>query len=947
VQPSEQPTEQPTGQPSQIPSGLPTGEPSGQPSRRPSSLPSSEPSAPPSCVPTGVPTGTPSDHPSSQPSEQPSAEPTETASPTLALVSYINSYIANGDTKALTVEDVYIYELPGWIEKKDFENQNSLSFRSEVYVNTADSYLDTAVRTRSGLVVLAGKTRISGVYHAFAVFVDQCGQFRTATTVHIPTNADNHFTAVMSFDDQHIELVGNGVYDYTRIILISECDAKGKYLATYGMKWLTHAYYSDAILLNSGNQKVYVGALGEIGVYDVLVASFGLSGEPQWAFQFIGPKGEDKATAACDCGFGVIVVGVHNNGRDGFLMVLDAAEGNMLDEKSASLAGANFLQVKCTESGGYAIAGSISVGDREYGLLALGNEHNAISDLIQITWVESTEAVICTSLEEMSPGRFAVTFDVMERGYFTSIVAIVNTRGPVYTTTAHYLTIGESPDLIRTQVRSTMRSPKGGYNIAGSTKKTGMPISYYFAELTAGLDFPGYDRYSNIPQNQFLVTDILATTNISKLDFVVLPVKNSYERLSYLSPVIGSATIETVALNLKDTCVVTNTTQPPTLSPTTRPPTAHPTTAAPSCRPTEEPTTARPTALPTTVAPTVFPTTVAPSKDGDTNLPTAKPTAAPSALPSGVPSAAPSDEPTTAPSGPPTALPSLKPTGSPSTVLPTIPPTSAPSPDPSASPSTSPSGEPSAQPSGLPTGGGTEGHGDDELSSAMIIIIAFSSFLFLEIIFAIWIFITKYFASEVHPAPPQMDNKNVSDVENQRRAPRHLDRVAPEGGATSERSRPQEQSNRQSNQQSRLEKRVSNVSTRSDSFDANADGQGPRRGNRINREENRNNDATALPGRHLAAARRGGHDHDLRSYASSSRSRSRSRSRSSVSSDSTASSYQPDNDYPDEESIGVGDSEYSTSTSTSTITNTVKTKEISDNDDQYDSATRKAKTTRY
>jgi hypothetical protein len=532
----------------------------------------------------------------------------------------------------------------------------------------------------SGLVALVGQMNLNSEDHAFVMFVDNCGTMQKANIMHVSDSSRASFFAAISLENQHTQVLGRMLIDDAWVSVLSEYGATGIHIQTSGFIFELATYFYDATALSSGNGKVLVGLTDsrKFGA-NVLVTLQDVLGNVQWAYAYDGviPRWEE-ATAVCECPFGIVVVGTDYT--DAFVLVLDLL-GNVTSQRF--IKEADLTTVKCTKNGGFAAVGATRTAKR-VGLFLTGNNQGDIVNVLNFTWPAANTVVGKDFVEEASADHFAISFNVVDRGYTMHLLARINLNKAGYLISARYL--DKRDDNTHTYSSSIFPSPQGGYSVAGHTQVYGSPSAFYFAEMTNSFDFPGNERYISIPIGDFVVSDVTDYA-ITRPDFVRQDIKG-FEKIS-LSQHVSSTSISENTDNFADLCV---------LQATTVAHSAAPSTDLPSISPTELPTVAPsvlPTAQPQTDHPTNHPVTSKPTQKGDTN----EPTADPSSPPSNLPTASPTPPPTVTPSLDPSAGPTVKP----STDAPSAPPSASPSAVPSVPPSKNPSAEPTSTPSASPS----------------------------------------------------------------------------------------------------------------------------------------------------------------------------------------------------------------------------------------------------
>ncbi|CAN0387714.1 unnamed protein product, partial [Ectocarpus fasciculatus] len=86
---------------------------------------------------------------------------------------------------------------------------------------------------------------------------------------------------------------------------------------------------------------------------DALIVMCDSLGKVLWAKRY-STAGRDQAKSVVDCAAGLIVCGRHNNGLDGFVMVVDYTGTVKIDQ---SYPNSDFKEVKCTGDGGFVVVG--------------------------------------------------------------------------------------------------------------------------------------------------------------------------------------------------------------------------------------------------------------------------------------------------------------------------------------------------------------------------------------------------------------------------------------------------------------------------------------------------------------------------------------------------------------------------------------------------------------
>ena len=257
-----------------------------------------------------------------------------------------------------------------------------------------------------------------------------------------------------------------------------------------------------------------------------------------------------------------------------------------------------------------------------------------IKRTLRFEWAANPGDLIAKGFEQRSSTRCVVVFDIVDASfeYRRLVVAEIDLQRSDVLVRAHEVTAGANNERWRTE--AFFPSPHGGFNIAGQGNVNGMWRSFFFAELTNGLDFPGFGQYVSIPVSEFNVSDLDGAVDVSLTRYAM-------EGFSKTDIVMEEASVDIseVRHEFGDSCGVLPTTQAPSFIPTTASPTTRP-TSVPSRAPTM-----RPSFRPSTAFPTGRPVTSRPTREGDTNAPTFAPSLEPRTDLTVNPTAAPSADP--------------------------------------------------------------------------------------------------------------------------------------------------------------------------------------------------------------------------------------------------------------------------------------------------------------
>lgn len=532
-----------------------------------------------------------------------------------------------------------------------------------------------------GLMVLVGRLTLNFQYVAFAVFIDNCGSLRSYSLIAVPNSYSTIFKAVTSLPSQHIQLIGTCITNGHSSAFLSEYDRAGGHVSTVSFRFSLQIEILDGLAVRGGSDKLMVGYSGEgLNYYDALIVFSSSSGGVTWAYRF-DSFGQDEFRAVCECSFGYVLVGVCNAGQAGLVMIMDNQK-NVIQQKA--IPGANLLEVKCTR-GGFAAVGDMYADEKTNGLFVTG-DITGVQRIIQFERLSSTTELTAKGFEQLFGSRFAVVFDIVDVSFrYNRLVAIeIDLQRSEILVKAREVTAGVKNEQWRTE--AFFSSPQGGFNIAGQGQVTGIRRSFYIAEMTIGLGFPGFQQYAAIPLSEFHATVVSSAVDITMARYVMdgfvktnVAVQESFIDIAEERNEFG------------DSCTVLPTTQAPSFGPTTTYPSVRP-TATPSRTPSRNPS-----ARPTSACPTLRPVTTTPTAVGETNPPSPFPSLKPSADPTVKPTWNPTWNPTADPSHAPSRRPSAPPTSKP-TRLPSQMPSFSTSENPSINPTTTPAAAPTVSP---------------------------------------------------------------------------------------------------------------------------------------------------------------------------------------------------------------------------------------------------------
>jgi hypothetical protein len=559
-----------------------------------------------------------------------------------------------------------------------------------------------------GTTTLFGQILVPGkLFNAYAIFLDSCGVVTSTASIDVPDSYHEKFSAIMYLPNRDIQLIGNALHNLQSVGMISTFDSGGGYKGSVGLMWDPPVSLLAACAV-SGGGTAYAGFTGEGANYhDVFVSLFDAAGGVQWSRQYAAFE-QDEGHDIIAIASGLVVVGQHNKGEDGFVLLL-SLQGDI--EQQVSVGGCALSHVIAARGGGYIAIGEMHVGQRTYGLLVVGKQTGEIVQLLRFELLSSEFPVILRSATELESGAVGLVFDAYGEsvGNYRSRAVVVEVdmsagagAGAGSILRAHYLGSGELGS--RFYARGLSPSPQGGFSVAGYSREGFSSYNYYFGELTDGFALPGYSLYSPVPSGELVVLELSVAAATSAVTFTPTAV-GGFQEVSLSSAEHAEPPVAEAAVRLADACLDTPVTPRPTLAPAAAPSNS-PTSVAPSSLPSPQPTE-----QPTSEAPSVSPTSAMPTRAGDTTRP--------SAAPSSRPTSAPSTPPTPAPSGRRSPAPSARPSSSPSTT--------APSPRPSEQPSLSPSSAaprparptpgPSPAPSGAPSLGTNSPTQNDEMFS--------------------------------------------------------------------------------------------------------------------------------------------------------------------------------------------------------------------------------------
>jgi hypothetical protein len=535
-----------------------------------------------------------------------------------------------------------------------------------------------------GTSTLYGKVLIPGkIFNAYVIFMDSCGVVKRIATIDIPNSYQEKFSDVLYLPTRNIQLVGDAVYLGKSIGILSTFSEGGDYIATVGLMWEPHVTLVAACAV-SGNRRAYVGYSGEGANYhDVFVALFDASGAPLWSKEY-SSFGQDEALALAPTVAGLLVAGIHNEGVEGFVLLLDY-EGAVVHQ--TSVPGCVLSDLLATRAGGYIVAGKITVAQQVYGLLALGKHTGEIVKRFRFELLRSEFPLILRSTSELENGNIGLMFDAFgdKNGNYLSRTVVAEldvSTGSIQR--AHYLGSGDAST--RFYGRALFPSPHGGFSVAGYFRTQSTPYDFFFGELTDSFALPGHSLYTPVPAGELVVLELSVSAATADLAFAPAAV-GGFEQVESLSEVYAEIAVTVASDQLADACVAFPVTPPPTQTPIPAP------SAAPSAHPTAQPVTHTPSPAPSSRAPT---------QADETNVPSCAPSLPPSIPPSGKPSSSLSAAPTSPPS---TLTPTQRPTQPPShaarTAQPSLPPLASSSGEGSVSPSLSPVTSGPTKPSGI------------------------------------------------------------------------------------------------------------------------------------------------------------------------------------------------------------------------------------------------------
>ena len=517
-----------------------------------------------------------------------------------------------------------------------------------------------------GSNILFGRVYVPGhLFSAYVLFVDICGSVVQSSAVDIALSYQERYTSAVVLPNNEMALIGGADLNGQSIGLWSLFDGTGSYKHSMGLVWADHVSVSYGMRLKS-DEVIYVGFAGEgLNYHDAFVALGTLDGAMLWAKRY-SYFGQDEAFAVSELEGGVVVTGMQNAGKDGFILYMDYTGAIM---KQVCIRNIVLRLVIVLRNGFFVAVGQSS--DKENSaqifLVLCDKEANIIKTHRVQSGIPGTSIFPRTG-DQLENGNIGISCEiriVLSGGQVATISGLLEINmDQEILERASYL--GDKSGAVKTVGYGLYSSFLSGNSISGHKRGLYESYKYYFAELTADMRLPGYSDYSDFLSGEIVL--LLEAINYTfDAQFHVSEVADF--RAVLLPATLRSEVRVTESITqLGATCNAIDITPPPSAAPTSR---------APTWTPTMKPSPAPPSHAPVTAAPTASGETNPPTTDPSTARPTIPPTHSPTGVPTLLPSVHPSSVPTTiAPSTVRPTRVTLPPTGTASpTVTPTFEPT--------------------------------------------------------------------------------------------------------------------------------------------------------------------------------------------------------------------------------------------------------------------------------